>query len=243
MKFRIQILILLAVISLELVACSTGTEDDSSTNDSPAASALTSVAATETASEATAAPEPATEPTATPEPAVDPLETPEEADESSAVSSDFYNDFEAQAFDIQLSYPDGWLVTEDPELGLFVESSEGFFGSMPDAEGAAVIILPRDELAGEDIVEALRQSVFDFGPPPDIFIEYPTVTKVGDHDVATAAFSERETGMEGFYVFIQHEGQGVFVFAASTGLAKLHFLGLMESVIGTVVLIGESAAS
>ena len=49
--------------------------------------------------------------------------------------------------------------------------------------------------------------------------------------------------MDGFYVFIQREDQGVFVFAVSTGLAKAHFLGLMESVIGTVVLSDESAAS
>jgi hypothetical protein len=242
-KFKIQILILLTAVSLVLVACSTGTKDNSTTNDSPTAAALTSDAATEPASEATDTPEPTSKPTATPEPEDDPVETPDAADESPADSFDFDNDFEAQAFDIQLSYPDGWLVTEDPELGLIIESSEGFFESMPDAEGAAMIIVPRDDLAGEDVVEALRQSVFDSGPPPDIFIEYPIVTKVGDNDVATAPFSERETGMEGFYVFIQHDGQGVFVFAASTGIAKAHFLGLMESVIGTVTLSGESAAS
>jgi hypothetical protein len=238
-KFRIQILILFIAISLALVACSTGTEEDATANDSPAARNLTSDAATE----ARDIPEPTIEPTAAPEPTVDPVEKPEEVDESPADSTVFSNEFEAQGFDIQLSYPDGWSVTEDPELGIFVESSEGFFASMPDAEGGAVMILPRDELADEEIVEALRQSVFDSGPPPDIFIDYPIVTTVGDHDVATAAFNERETGIEGYYVFIQREGRGVFVFAASTGIAKLHFLGLMESVIDTVTLSGESASS
>jgi hypothetical protein len=232
-KYRIQILVLLAVISLALVACSTGDDNDSTAGESPTTSALSSDSAAE----------PASEPTATSEPVVDTEESPEDTEDSPDESSDLEINFEAENFDIQLSVPAGWLVTEDPELGLTIESSEGYFGAMPDAEGAAVIILPRDELAGEDVVEALRQSVFDLGPPPDIFIEYPTVSEVGDHTVASAAFNVREAGMDGFYVFIQREDQGVFVFAVSTGLGKAHFLGLMESVIGTVVLSDESAVS
>lgn len=237
MKYRIHFLPLLAVLAMLLVACGTQAEDNPpdrataiSGNGAETSSAETEDQKVEPTIEPTVAP------TVEPEPTVEPSPTPEATEEPESSSIEGFDDYTAEALSIQVAHPDQWLVKEDPELGLILESAEGYFDAMPDVEGAGLIILPRDELAEEEIVEALRLSVFNLGPPPTIFIEFPTVSTVGDHDVATAAFRESESGTEGFYVFIQNEEHGVFVFAVTSGLAKVEFLDLLESVIGTVVL-------
>ncbi|HET6446583.1 MAG TPA: hypothetical protein VFI27_18590 [candidate division Zixibacteria bacterium] len=255
MKQKTLIVILITVLAFVLAACSSGSKDTSAPEDASASGDSSPVNDAEVSSDSqgedanSAKPDPTSVPAVTPEkaaadePAIEPTESTDEVSESAGDPAEDFTKFDAEAFDIQLAYPEGWQVTEDPDLGLIIESSEGILELLTTKEGAAIVILPRDELADEEIVEALRQSVFSFGPAPDVFIEYPTVSVNGDHDVATAAFRERESGIEGYYVFIQNEGQGVFVFAASTGLAKAYFLGLLEATIDTVELGDGSTTS
>lgn len=246
MKNKFPGFLLLPALVILLAACATQPTPIPEVNNTQSATSTEAVVTEEATQEPTAEPtqEPTVtpEPTATVEPTVEPSPTAEPTDETAGVSTTDFNLFEAQSFDIQVAHPESWVVTEDPELGLIIESNEGYFEALPDANGAAILILPRDELAEEEVVEALRLSVFEFGPPPTIFIEYPTVTMAGDQDVAIAPYRVEESGVEGFYVFIKNDGQGVFVFATTSGIAKAEFMTIMEAVIGTITL-GEAAAS
>ena len=150
--------------------------------------------------------------------------------------------FAAESFDIQLSYPVAWFITEDPELGLIIESSEGYLDTMPDEEGATLIIFPEDDLADLDIVEALRQSVFNLGPSPELYIDYPTVEVVNGQSVATAAFRD-DSGISGYYVFIQNGDRGAFIFAATTGIAKAYYNPMVDLTIGSITLGSEASDS
>ena len=242
---KVTLLVLIFILSLLLVACSNSDESLST----PILTPEENISSTST-STALSIPEP--QPTDTmaaaasveeamSAPSVTAALMEEDAPENRARGAGLAP-YQSTHFDIQLGIPEDWLVQEDPELGITIESGEGVFQEMPSVEGAAILILPRNELASEEIVEALRLSVAEYGPAPSIFIEYPTVSQVGDNEVATAAFRIRETGIEGYYVFIQDEGEGVFVFAATTGLAKAYFLGLVESTIDSTNL-GDSPES
>jgi hypothetical protein len=249
MKSKFRLVSLFAVAILGVAACTNQSEDASSeqANGSLESTELTEVnqqlePTVGAASEAPPSADDVDQSTPLPEPTDTPSIEPEATEKPSGLQNPDFAEFEADAFDIQLAYPNSWLITEEPEIGLFIESNEGFFDSLPDGEGAGIIIFPRDELASEEIVEALRVSVFNFGPPPSIFINFPTVSMVGEQEFATAAFDERDTGTEGFYVFIQNGDRGVFVFAAASGLVKADFLNTLEEVIGTVML-GEVVAS
>jgi hypothetical protein len=245
MKNKFPGFLLLPAFVILLAACATRPTPTPQVNNTQSPTSTEAVVTEEATQEPTA--EPTNQPTATPEPtatvepSVEPSPTPESTNEPAGISTTDFNVYEAQAFDIQVAQPESWVVTEEPELGLIIESNEGYFETLPDANGAAILILPRDERAEEEVVEALRLSVFEIGPPPTIFIEYPTVTMVGDQDVATAPFRVDESDMEGFYVFIKNDSQGVFVFAATSGIARAEFMKVMEAVIGTVTL-GEAAA-
>ncbi len=240
MKRKIQISLIFTAFVLLLVACSgqsdgTATTLPEVTSDIAPAEALEETAAP--VAQATASQDEELEPPSIPEPTLEP------AEETQNIAPAGFENYEAEAFALRLAHPESWLVTEDPELGLILESVEGYFKTIPDAEGAGMIIYPRDELAGEEIVEALRLSVFDFGPPPSIFIDFPTVSKIGEHDIAVATFQERDSGIEGFYTFIQNGDHGVFVFAATTGLVMDDFLVTLEDVIATVNLVDSGSSS
>jgi hypothetical protein len=251
LKRKIQISLIFSAFVLLLAACSGQSEDiptaqpELSSEIAPAEENEATRATATPVAQATAAPiaqatasqDDALEPTSIPEPTLEP------AQEIQNIAPAGFENYEADAFGLQLVHPESWLVTEDPELGLILESVEGYFETIPDAEGAGMIIYPRDELAGEEIIEALRLSVFDFAPPPSIFIDYPTVSMIGEHDIAIATFQERDSGIEGFYTFIQNGDHGVFVFAAATGLVMDDFLIILEDVIGTVNLVDSGASS
>jgi hypothetical protein len=241
LKRKIQISLIFIAFVLLMAACSSQSEDiltappELSSEIAPVEENEATAATAAPIAQATASQDDALEPTSIPEPTLEP------AEEIQIIVPAGFENYEAEAFGLRLAHPESWLVTEDPELGLKLESAEGYLRTMPDAEGAGMIIYPRDELAGEDIVEALRLSVFNFGPPPSIFIEFPTVSMIGEHDIATAAFDERDSGMEGFYAFIQNGDHGVFVFAATTGLVMEDFLVTLEDVITTVNLVDSGA--
>jgi hypothetical protein len=236
-----------AGLALVLAACSTASDPaagDDSKRESEALSDTSKLQSTEVSADL----EPTSSPTTTPEPTapaeliatVEPtaeskLSTEEPVNSVREIPPDF-TEFQAEVFDIQLAYPDDWTISENPDLGLVVESSEGVFESMPRAEGAALLVFSRNELAREEIVEALRQSIFDFGPMPMVYIEQPTVAVIGDQVFATAPFSEDETGLAGYYVFVQSDDQGAFIFAITTKIARSSFLSLVETTLNSVIL-------
>lgn len=243
LKRKIQISLIFTAFVLLLAACSGQSEDiqtaqpELSSENAPAQEVEAPGQTAAPIAQATASQDDALEPTSIPEPTLEPVE------ETQNIAPAGFENYKAEVFGLQLAHPESWLVTEDPELGLIIESIEGYFETIPDAEGAGMIIYPRDELASEEIIEALRLSVFDFGPPPSIFIDYPTVSMIGEHDIAVATFQERDSGIEGFYTFIQNGDHGVFVFAAATGLVMDDFLVTLEDVIGTVNLVDSGASS
>jgi len=182
------------------------------------------------------------EPTAIPEPTAETNQSLEEIGDSISETPSGFTEYHSEEFDIDLVYPEDWYISEDPDLGLVVESYEGILDTMPRAEGAALLVLPRNELAREEIVEALRQSVFDFGPMPQVYIEQPSVSVIGDQVFATAPFREDETGLSGYYVFVQSDDEGVFIFAVTTRIARSSFISLMETTMNSVIL-GDGAGN
>lgn len=253
MKRSSLFFILFAGLALVLAACSTASDPaagDDSRRESEALSDTPKLQSTEVSTDS----EPTSGPATTPEPTApaelsDSVEPTAESKQSSdepaesvrEIPSDF-TEFQAEVFDIQLAYHEDWLISENPDLGLVVESSEGIFDSMPRAEGAALLVFPRNELAREEIVEALRQSVFDFGPMPMVYIEQPTVTVIGDQVFAIAPFREDETGLSGYYAFIQSDDEGAFIFAVTTKIARSSFIGLLETTVNSVIL-GEGGGN
>ena len=179
------------------------------------------------------------EPTAIPEPTVETNESLKGIGDSVSETLLGFTEYHSEDFDIDLVYPEDWHISEDPDLGMVIESFEGIFDSMPRAEGAALIIIPKNELAREEIVEALRQSIFDFGPMPAVYIERPAVTVIGEQVFATAPFREDETGLEGYYAFVQSDDEGAFIFAVTAQIARSTFLSLVETTMNSIILGDE----
>jgi hypothetical protein len=236
-----------AALAFVLVACSTTSDQDSIVDSSGESEVdkgeeLTDSAAPQS-SEVSISATALHEPTSVPEPTVESNQPAEELEDTVGEIPSGFTEYQSKEFDIDLAYPEDWHISEDPDLGLVIESFEGFFDSMPRTEGAALIIIPQNELAREDIVEALRQSIFEFGPMPTVYIERPEVSVIGDQVFATSPFREDETGLEGYYAFVQSDDEGAFIFGVTTRIARSTFLSLVETTMNSVILEDEGGNS
>lgn len=254
MKYRVYLLLMLAVTALLLAACSSAAEetpaDQEPVVESGTAAEMASEPAEEPASDQVAAPttEPTPEPTAEPTTAptaeqaatTDPATAGAPASIPTAELSELppgFIPFSAEEFTMELAHPVTWRVQEEPGFGVTVESRPDVLDDFPNINGAALIAYERDELAIEDVVEALRLSIFALGPPPEtIFIERPTVSIFGDQEVATAFYDERGSGQVGFYVFVKNGDRGVFIFSVASGPNKDALMDILDAIIGTVSL-------
>jgi hypothetical protein len=232
-----------AALAFVLAACSTTSDQDSIVDSSGESEVdkgeeLTD-SSTPQSTKVSVNPTAPHESTAIPEPTVETNQSPEEIGDSNSETLSGFTEYHSEDFDIDLAYPEDWHISADPDLGLVIESFEGFFDSMPKTEGAALIIIPRNEFAREEIVEALRQSIFEFGPMPTVYIERPEVSVIGDQVFATSPFREDETGLEGYYAFVQSDDEGAFIFGVTTRIAKSAFIGLVETTMNSVILGDE----
>lgn len=157
------------------------------------------------------------------------------AAEAAEVRASFANIYASDIFPLSFGLPENWVVSED-ESGVVIEAAEGMLQAMPDVDGTVMLILPRNDLSAEGVIEALRQSIAAANVPSDIFIRRPSAVVYDGHDAAVAWYELQESETEGYYAFVKKGETGVFIFSAATGTAISSNMPQLLAVIKSVIL-------
>ena len=139
---------------------------------------------------------------------------------------------------LTFEYPSGWVVAEDPDEGILVESKAGYSDRLATGDGAAIAILTMaaGDLPGQDSLEKLAAFIISKGMPESVQLGDPVTTTVNDQELTFSAFVDQSVGLEGVYAAFLAGEEVIVVFAVAGGESRTSYRPAVETVVNSIVL-------
>lgn len=238
-------LLLSMVLVLLLVACAdspapqsdNGLDTESETAVVPTASP----APTET-TEPTVTPTPTAtpEPTMLPEPTANALPSVEtkQANPAPQFVLGELTAYQVESTGLTFDYPEGWVVTEDSDGGIRIESEEGYGNLFSTDDGVVIVILPMAaaDLPGQDSLEKLASFILNNGMPQTAVLGDPSTLMINDQELTFSAFVDQTAGLEGVYAAFLAGDELAVIIAIAGGENRTTYRAGVEAIVNSIIL-------